>query len=944
MTTASTPRMMDESQVSHLRMRGPLSALVITTFLAAFLAPAASAAVLIVSNTAASGPGSLQQAMLDAAAASGLDTITFQIPGAGVHTIVPTSALPSINDPVVIDGTTQPGYVGMPLIEINGSSAGADTDGFRVSAGNCTIRGLVINRFGGAGINLLAPGGTNIIQACFIGTDTNGTQKQGNGAGTTHRGGVWVNGSSDNVIGGLDSTNRNLISGNGGSGVFLQSSSGNMIRGNLIGTTLSGTAALGNTTNGVSFYSSGGNQLGGTSSAARNVISGNGFCGVLLYGAASTGNLIQGNYIGTGTNGSLALSNVADGIKLISAPGNTIGGDVTGAGNLLSGNNMGGVSLQGPGADGNLVQGNLIGTDISGRLSLGNTFSGITILSGNSNLVGGVTSAARNVISANKLSGLYISTNSTGNTVQGNLVGLDITGTNALGNAASGVSIDSASYNLIGGVYAGTRNMISGNATYGVDIYDTPATANVVQGNYIGTGVTGQTALANKWSGVHIRTTANTVGGLASGSGNLISGNTQDGVLLDGPNAAGNLVQGNQIGTAVGGTSALANGRAGVGIAGAPGNTIGGTALNAANVLSGNGDAGIYLVGSGATGNLIQGNLIGTDVTGTASLMNYYEGIYVERAPTNTIGGSVSGAGNLISGNRTRGIWFTNASWNVVQGNLIGTKRDGVNNLGNRYHNVECEAGASNNTIGGAYQAGNTMAYAQTVYTGVRIRNGSTNNAILGNSIFANGPSGALGIDLGTVGTNSIFACGNGNPANANSDQNYPVLSQAVSGNATGIRGTLSGKPGKSFLLQFFANPTCDSLGCGEGQVYLGQTNVVTAANCIAGFVAALPVQVPVGYVIAATATDSYQNTSEFSACAGVGPVPALKVSPLFASQQLAVAWTNTTTGFVLKQTDSLSPPILWTTVTNAPVNTNGQFVVSVSTALASQFYILSFE
>ena len=242
--------------------------------------------------------------------------------------------------------------------------------------------------------------------------------------------------------------------------------------------------------------------------------------------------------------------------------------------------------------------------------------------------------------------------------------------------------------------------------------------------------------------------------------------------------------------------------------------------------------------------------------------------------PANTIGGALPGAGNLISGNKTRGIWLTNSSWNVIQGNLIGTKRDGISGLGQVFHSVECESGACNNTIGGSGTAGNRIAFAQTIYSGVRIRTGSTNNAILGNAIFGNG---ALGIDLGAFGVNANIPCGAG--TGANMAQNYPVLAQAVSGNGTGVRGTLSGRPNQAFLLQFFASLGCDSYGNGEGQIYLGQQTVVTGNNCNAGFVATLPNQVPTGYVITATATDSANNTSEFSTCVPVTPVPALTVS-----------------------------------------------------------------
>ena len=520
-----------EHRVPFQPMSKHLAALVAAVFLAALAALDGRAATLIVSNTSASGPGSLQQAILDANATNGLDTIIFQIPGSGVQTIAPTNVLPSINDSVVIDGTTQFGYAGTPLIEINGAGAGDTSDGLRLPAGNSTIHGLVINRFGGAGIHVQGPGGTNFIQGNFIGTDTTGSLSLGNGQASTRSGGVWIDGSSGNWIGGPYSTNRNLISGNGGSGVYLLNCTGNTVQGNLIGTSLSGTVALGNSTNGISLYNAAGNQIGGTSAAARNVVSGNGWSGISLTGSGSTGNQVQGNYIGTDASGSTAIPNASDGVTISAAPANLIGGTSAGAGNLLSGNSQGGLSLTGPGADNNQIQGNLIGSDTSGHKALGNLYSGVTILSGNSNLIGGTATAARNLISANKLAGVILTTNSSGNVVQGNFIGVDATGAGLLGNAVNGISINSASGNTIGGTTTGARNIISGNTNYGIEIYNPGATSNWIAGNYIGTDITGTLALANRQCGLHIQSAGNTIGGSTSGAGNLISGNLLDGIF-----------------------------------------------------------------------------------------------------------------------------------------------------------------------------------------------------------------------------------------------------------------------------------------------------------------------------------------------------------------------------------------------------------------------------
>lgn len=879
-------------------------------------------AVLVVTNSNDGVPGSLRQALTNSAFFAGLDTIIFQIPGAGVHTIILSSNLPPVTDPVVIDGTTQPGFAGQPLIELNGSSSGVNA-GLRLLAGNSTVRGLAIKHFGSDGIYVEGTG-TNVIEGNVI--SSNGQE------------GVFINGSSGNVIGGTDPTNRNVLAANGDAGIYLLNGGGNVVQGNFIGTTATGTARLGNTNNGIAIYNSFGNLIGGTIPGARNVVSGNGGSGIYLFGSGASGNFVQGNYIGTDGTGALAISNVTDGVTLQAASGNTIGGTNAGAGNLISGNGLAGVYLNG--AVNNLVQANFIGPNVSGKLALGNRFAGITMSGANGNLVGGTIAAAQNVISGNKQDGIFLTSNSTGNLVQGNFIGVDATGTNALRNLFNGVSISSAGSNTVGGTLAGARNIISGNASYGVQIFNAGATANLVQGNHIGTDVNGRLAVANLLSGVRIESGGNTVGGTSSGARNLISGNTLDGIRLVGASAVDNFVQGNFIGTGVGGTNALPNGRAGIGISDAPGNTIGGTILGAGNVISANTEAGIYLIGAGATANLLQGNIFGSDVTGALPLGNGFEGIYLESASANIIGGPTLGAGNLIAANNTRGIFLANASGNTIQGNMIGTKADGVSALGNTFHALEIEAGANNNTIGGSAgaDAANRIGFSPTGYAGVRVRIGSMGNAIRGNAIFSNG---ALGIDLGVAGPTANDSC-DADPG-ANMLQNFPVLTQAVSGNGTGIRGTLISRASGAFSLQFFANPACDASGYGEGQIYLGEKTIVTGTDCTASFVATLSSSVPVGYVITATATDGANNTSEFSACTQVGSLPTLAIRPA-TNDEVSLTWTNTTTGFVLKETDSLSPPIQWTTVTNMPAMSNGQFVVTLAIASGNRFYLLGFE
>ncbi len=168
-------------------------------------------AVFLVTNTNDSGSGSLRQAITDANALPGADTINFDIAGSGVRTIAPLSGLPWISDAITIDGTSQAGFSGSPLIELNG--IGANSVGLFIAANNCRIKGLVINRFG-EGI-VIADSSNIVIEGNFIGTDPTGTIARPQGVD-----GIRIFGASqNNLIGGLNAASRNILSGNGGVGI-----------------------------------------------------------------------------------------------------------------------------------------------------------------------------------------------------------------------------------------------------------------------------------------------------------------------------------------------------------------------------------------------------------------------------------------------------------------------------------------------------------------------------------------------------------------------------------------------------------------------------------------------------------------------------------------------------------------------------------------------------
>jgi hypothetical protein len=445
-----------------------------------------------VTNTADSGKGSLRQAITDANSHAGLDTITFSIPGSGVHTIAPASALPQITSPVVLNGTSQPGYAGTPLIEINGAGAGAGVDGLDISAGGSTIEGLAVNRFTGNGIALFGGNGNTII-GDYLGTDPTGTIARGNGSL-----GLFVN-CANNVIGGTTAAARNLISGNlqNGLGIFGSSATGNLVEGNYIGTNATGTAAIPNAVQGV--LVNGGaasNIIGGSAAGTRNLISGNGLDGLQFADAGTSGNLVQGNFIGTDVTGATALGNTRLGVLMnLNSAGNVIGtnGDGIGdnlEGNVISGNGNWGVNIGG--ANGDVVAGNLIGTNASGAAAIPNIAGGVLVNFGSqNNRIGtdanGVSDTAeRNLISGNTGDGIFFGDSGTNrNAVAGNYIGTDVTGAAALPNSQYGIEIYNGPQNNVIGGSTSKANVIAFNALAGVTVESNTSTGNTIRFNSI---------------------------------------------------------------------------------------------------------------------------------------------------------------------------------------------------------------------------------------------------------------------------------------------------------------------------------------------------------------------------------------------------------------------------------------------------------------------------
>lgn len=560
----------------------------------------------------------LRQAIVNANATTAPDTILFNLP-AGATTIHPITALPTVTQPTTIDGTSQPGYAGTPIVNIDGTGTLApdpltlNSDGLRFTGGSSTLRGL--------------------------------------------------------IIGGFD--NNALLAG---VGVSIAGAGGNVIAGNWIGTDVTGSLANANF-EGVVVENSDNNRIGGATAADRNVISGNGLDGVRF--AGGSGNVVSGNYIGVNAGGDAPLGNGLSGVNIEAGAAPIIGGTTGGAGNVVSGNGLNGVTVAG--GSGARVSANFIGTNAAGNAEIPNGLSGVNVTGDASNvLVGGTTALARNVIS---------------------------------GNGQEGVLIDST------------------------------GTGNVVQGNYIGTNVSGMAEISNLGNGVSVAASGVVIGGATAAAGNLISGNDQNGVLLVG-------------------------------------------------------DA-----------NRVEFNRIGTTADASAALPNTGDGVHIDGAD-----------------------------------NLIGTTA-----------------------------SGNTIAYNGNVGVGIDLDPLFVRNAIRGNNIYLNG---SLGIDLGEDGVTM------NDPQDPdegpNEFQNFPVLtSVTLSGGTATINGTLNSTPDSTFAIDLFASQIWDTSTYGEGQKYLGSTTVTTDAAGNGTFTATVS-GVPAGWnYFAATATDAVGNTSEFSYDPTPGAPPA---------------------------------------------------------------------
>jgi titin len=775
-------------------------------------------AVFTVTTTADDGPGSLRQAILDANAATGADEIRFNIPGTGVHTITPLTPLPPISGPTNLNAKSQPG-----------------------NSATAPFRPLI--ELDGSSAGELADG-----------------LALGAGSGGSSIRGFVINRFSRH---GISST----------SGVALS------VESNYIGTDATGERALGN--GGAGIAAQGPAAIGGVRRSATgvNVISGNGFAGVWLYGPTATGlTALAGNFIGTDAVGARPVPNGREGVLVerngpLTIGGNSLPTDNVEA-NVISGNAASGIRLvsTATSSTGPVIQGNYIGTDVTGSRAIPNGtdallpyHDGITAQGVSGLRIGGNDPAGRqrNIISGNVGAGVSIRGGGTGGgapLIQGNYVGTDDTGNADVGNGGDGIVVTLTSFTTQG-------NVVSGNGGDGVHVNGLSDIVNaMVIGNYIGTNATATGAVGNDGDGVEMVGIINngTIGGTTAPVGipgqplsptatgrNVISANGGNGVALDGSRGVSSsvinvAVVGNYIGTDVTGNADLGNGGDGVRM-----NRVsasGSPSVVRGNLISGNAGNGIGVFNStGTFGRAapVIGNYIGTNADGNAPLGNAGNGIElrgstgVSVGPSN-IGGILASAidpagrgGNVISANGGHGILIAgdppegtgSNSGHLILSNYIGTDASGSIRLGNAGSGVYISAGSGHqigdtnrgNVISGNGRDGITIAGSADSATG--------RFAVSGMRVFGN----LIGTDA--TGSDAVNYLGNaGHGVAIYNSQNNRIGDETITaghGNTIAFNGAsgvavegTAGNPGSADANYILRNSIFSNGGLGIDLVY----------------------------------------------------------------------------------------------------------------------------
>jgi parallel beta-helix repeat protein len=621
-------------------------------------AVAASAETFVVTSREDSGLGTLREAIAASNTTTGVQTITFNVPGGNSITVYTKI---DITAPVIIDGNKTQVVGGV-------SNAVFGLAPFMINAGSdgSVIKNIaIVSSFFG----IVIYSNNVVVSGCAIGTDWSDNNR-GNNMGI-----ALV--ATDIIVGGTTASDRNVISNNS---VGIKSAGTRLkIQGNYIGTNSTGLASTFLQNIGIDFIGSSNSLVGGNYNLGEgNLISGNNY-GI---GAGGYGNSICGNIIGLNALQNTALPNnygISSGAQC------NIGLPQVGYGNYIAGNTLYGIYLSGKN---NCVQNNLIGVNSSGVKFANDKGIGINY-DACGNLIGGGRNSnryERNVISGNT-TGIYIA-NGLGNTVSGNYIGTDITGMGAVGNT-TGIQILGGSGNLIGGSNADAANLqgniISGQViSAGISL--SGALNNNIAGNIIGLNANGDAAIPNQ-IGISLLAgnTSTSIGGTSADMRNVISGNSDCGIELS--NTVNHIISGNYIGLNAAGTGVIKNTNAGIRLADSANITIGGLSASSRNLICGD-KYGILINGSGSYGAMLEQNWLGALASGAPSPLQMICAISVSTSAHDNYLGQQN-AGNLIvnaadgirlAGAATRGNAMYSNTITAFSINAIWMANDGANN------------------------------------------------------------------------------------------------------------------------------------------------------------------------------------------------------------------------------------------------------------------------
>ena len=770
----------------------------------------ANATTFTVTNTLATGAGSLADAVnaanFDASATVvAPHIIDFSGLASGANTIVITGQL-QIFKPILLDGASH--VDGVVIIDAgNAVDIALNIFGFGANdPAGCRIRNLAV---GNSTSNLVNVDGRNDIEFsdCYFGITPGGVDMGANGNGFS-----FFNGSTNIRVENCEIANSN------GNGISISASSDITIVGSFIHA---------NTANGITMDNATNITIGESGVTFSNYVSGNNASGIQVYNGSSDISIVN-NVIGLGLDGTTPLANGFDGIVIVSIAGAatrdvTVGGSGLNEGNVVSGNGYHGVHVRNA-SEVNVI-GNYVGTDVSGEIAVMNNHNGVSLTAPTSDIL-----ISKNVVSGNGGDPLLTGTpfngpifsgiagTATDLTIKGNIIGLDKDGTTPLGNVNYGMWLPNCTNVTIGGPDLADRNIVSDNG-HGV------VNPRLDQGQ-----------------------------SPENGGGR--------GIYLDGGD---NLkIINNYVGTDINGSAGIGNYADGMSLSNSS-NIIVGGAGDSSNVFSGNLGSGVHLFEN--TNVRAEGNLFGTNASGTVVLPNSQDGLYLHNQ-TNTIV-----TNNTLSGNGQTGLHISGGGTNTVSSNQVGVASDGTTALGNVMGGIRISNSPSNTLTE------NTVAYSTGASTDAQIGDGygiyvggtaSTQNYIDQNSVYCNSELNISlsqdGAAFGTVGA-------------GNNDKATPTIYPSTS-TSTSTSGISS--PGDE--IQLFTNePGC---GCG-GKTYLGSTTAAGDGTWTFAHGA-----VADSNLIAVTAT-SGNNTSQFACKVAISGDPTLTVANTCEDESVDVTLTG---------------------------------------------------